>query len=123
MLVLAPRFIQSHREKRLATVRFSEFTNFLIQGNFDQAYKLCGTDFRNAMPYEQFENQQHSFGEMYGRLDSVRVAGYELLAKGTPADWKASFNADFVYAAKTVRFVFELRKEGEQWYVYGYREL
>jgi len=123
MLALSPRFVAAHRETKGVEQTFAEYTNSLVSQRFDDAYRQCGSDFRSAMPYQQFVNLYQSLQMEYGPLKSARRSAYEVHGSVSPAVWRAVVDADLVYERKTISFEFVFHKEGGRWVLFGAEQL
>ena len=123
MIVLTPQFVAAHRETKNALQAFDGYSSSLVSQRFEEAYRYCGTDFRDAMPYTQFLRLQQSFQTDFGPLKSVRRLAYEVHGSGTPMHWRAVLNADLAYEKKNLRFRFVFHKEGDRWVLFGSEQL
>src|SRR5579859_7079717 len=111
MLVLSPQFLALHRETKSVLETFDRYSAALVSERFNEAYGQCGTEFHDALSYEQFVSMQRSFQTQFGSLSSVSRTAFELHEKGTPPQWRAVIDADLSYERKRLRFEFVFRKE------------
>jgi|SRR5271156_970007 hypothetical protein len=123
MIALAPDFVALHRKTRDVERVFSDFGTALQSRQFDQAYLLCDSDFRRAMPYDKFVAVQQSLEADHGALKFAKQVGYKVDGKGDPIHWKAVIDADLGYEKKTLRFEFMFHEEDGKWVLYGYQEM
>jgi hypothetical protein len=123
MVALSPKFVALHRQTRSLERTFTEYTGSLVGQRFDEAYEQCGTDFRRAMPYDQFVRLYKSLQDQYGPLKSAKRVAYEVHGRGSPMFWRGVIDADFAYEKKTLRFEFVFHKEGDRWVLFGAEQL
>ncbi len=123
MLALAPRFISLHHETQSVESVFEDYRLALVHRDFQQAYQLCGDDFRSATSYSRFAAANSSLEERYGPLKSINETAHDVDGKGTPMLWRAFIDADFVYEKKSLHFRLVLNKKGERWQIYGSERL
>src|SRR5439155_13589630 len=106
MIALSPQFVAAHRETKNVLQGFDQYSAALVNQQFDEAFTHCGTDFRNAMPFDHFVGIQKSLQAQLGLLKSTRRTSYNVHGKGTPMLWRAVIDADMRYEKKTLRFEF-----------------
>lgn len=123
LTLLLPMLVTGHREKSAVLQEFSEYAALLVDRHFEQAYQYCGSDFRKAMPYDEFIKLYNNLEDQNGRLKAITRQAYEVHGKGTPMYWSAVIDADFVYDKKTLRFEFVFHKEESRWVVFGFEQL
>jgi hypothetical protein len=123
MVALSPQFVAAHRETNNALQAFDGYSSSLVNQQFEEAYRQCGTDFHDAMPYDQFVNLQKSLQLQFGPLKSVRRSTYEVHGSGTPMHWRAVIDAEFIYQNKNLPFRLLFHKEGERWTLFGSEQL
>ena len=123
MLVGFPQFVAAHRETRDFKRVFAAYTDSLVNQRLDDAYRQCGSDFRRAMPYDQFVSLYESMQKENGPLKSIKRGAYEVHGSGTPMFWRAVTDADLIYEKKSVRFEFVFHKEGDRWVLFGAEQL
>ncbi len=123
MLALSPQFLAVHRETKGVERTFSQYTDSLVKQRFDEAYMQCGTEFRDAMPYDQFASMYRSLQGEYGPLKSTKRIAYQVHGSGMPMLWRAVVDADLVYEKKSLRFEFVFHKEGDRWVLFGAEQI
>lgn len=123
MATLSPLFLKAHRETRSLLDVFQRYTTSLVTQHYDEAYQNCGTDFQQAMPYDQFVSLQHSLLSANGRLVSVKRTAYETHGSGSPIYWRGVIDADLAYEQRTIRFEFVFHKEHGRWVLFGAEQL
>jgi len=123
MIALSPQFIAAHHETMEVLQAFDKYSIALARGQFQEAYQLCGSDFRTAMPFDKFVSVQKSLEAQFGNLSYSKRTTYEVHGKGTPMYWRAVIEADMYYEKKVIRFEFLFHKEGGRWVLYGYEEI
>jgi hypothetical protein len=122
LIFTIPSAIALRRETRNAEGAFRQYTDALVQGQFDKAYEVAGPDFRSQVTAAQFSQQQEQLQERFGRLLSVKQQAWKVSSTGQPEFWTARFSADFFYEKSPRRFEFAFRKDGARWVLYGYEE-
>jgi hypothetical protein len=123
MIALSPRFLAVEREKKNVERAFTDYSSAVVRHDFGDAYQLCGSEFRQAMPYEMFVTQQGVLESKYGRIKSVKEIGYRVTSTGEPATWRGVISADFIFENGSPRFVLEFRRESGVWVLFGYRQI
>jgi len=123
MTALSPQFVVAHRETKNVLQVFDQYSSALANQQFEKAYQDCGTDFRNAMTFDQFVSIQKSLEAQFGHLKSTKRTAYEVHGKGSPPYWKSTIDADMQYEKRTLRFEFVFHKERGRWILYGYEQL
>ena len=123
MIAFSPKLIEAHREVTDAQQLFTGYATSLLNHRYEEAYSFCGSEFRNAMPYDRFAKLQMDLEEQYGILKSFKRVGCEVHGKGNPLYWRGVVDGDFVYEKKTLRFEFVFHKDADRWVIYGYEQL
>ena len=124
MAIFIPDFIAAHRETKSALLAFDRYSATLVGQDYGAAYALCGTEFQNATSAEDFAAAHQHFVSSLGRLQSVKRDTYEVKGRGDgSARWRAIINASLNYQKEALHFEFELRKSGDQWFVFGAKQI
>src|SRR4029077_1484719 len=58
MIAFSPKLIEAHREVTDAQQLFTGYATSLLNHRYEEAYSFCGSEFRNAMPYDRFAKLQ-----------------------------------------------------------------
>lgn len=123
MISLSSRFLAVEREKKNAERAFTDYSSAVVRHDFEDAYQLCGSEFREAIPYDMFVTQQGILESKYGRIKSVEEIGYKVSSTGEPATWRGVITADFIFENGSARFVLEFRRANAMWLLFGYKEI
>jgi len=121
--VTAPLIVLTLRESRSVDRAFAEYASSLVAQRFDVAYGQCGTEFRKAVPLDQFSRLYGSLRDRYGALKSVENVTHEVHGRGRPMYWRAVIDATFIYERKSLRFELVFHKEGSRWVIYSSEQL
>lgn len=119
MLALSPLFFEARRETKNVLREFDEYSADLVSQHFNEAYQHCGTDFRKAMPFDQFVDFHSSLETRLGRLMSVKRVAFDVHGRGAPMVWRAVIEADLMYEKKALRFEFVYHREDGRWILFG----
>jgi hypothetical protein len=102
---------------------FDQFSGAIVHHRYDEAYKQCGSVYRQAMSYDQFVQYYSSLEKQFGPLKSYKRGGLEVTARSFPPLWRGVMDAEFVYEKKTLGFEFVFHKEGDRWVIFRVEEL
>jgi hypothetical protein len=121
MLVInVPLFIWLFGEMHASAEAFDAFGQRLIAKDYDGAYNTASDEFRSAVSKQEFVEQQTTLSAKLGSLKTVKRGGSE-----TNFDSKGGFttvDATFVFENAERQFSIKLKKVGNSWRLYGYRE-
>lgn len=84
------------------------------------AYNAASDEFRSAVSKQEFVQQQTTLSAKHGSLKTVKRGGRE-----TNFDSKGGFktvDATFLFENAERQFSIKLKKVGNSWRLYGYRE-
>jgi len=123
VVVRSPLAIRSHLETSELLADFSDLANCLVGHNYEQAYQMGGSDFREALSYEQFVADQKSLEEKYGGIKTIARQTYDVKGSGTPMFWRGDIEADFVYERETIRVEIVFHQENGRWVIFGMKQL
>jgi hypothetical protein len=115
-----PIFTWLFSEMHAAGKAFDEFSQRLIAKDFEGAYSSASRDFQSAISKQDFVDQQTTLCAKLGSLKTVKRGGIE-----TNFDSKGGFttvDATFDFENAERQFSFKLKKVGDSWRVYGYKE-
>lgn len=123
VIALAPRFRGVQREKIDAERVFTNYFSAVVKHDFVVAYQQCGSEFRQAMPYDDFVSQQESLESKYGSLQNYKELGYNVTSHDDLTEWRAVILADLIFQKGTARFELEFRKENGAWMLFGFKQI
>ena len=121
VLVFAvPAFAWMFMEMHAASKAFTSFSDALVSKNYERAYNLTSSDFRAALSQSAFADQQTALCSHLGALKKVVIGPSE--TEGDQHGWSSTISAKFVFERAERQFTFVMKKEGDSWLVYGYKE-
>lgn len=123
VIVSSPLAIQSRLETSGLLGDFSEFANSVVTHNYDQAYRMGGSDFREALTHDEFVAEQKDLEEKYGRIKTITRQTYDVKGSGTPTFWRGDIEADFVYERESIRVEIVFHQENGRWVIFGMKQL
>jgi hypothetical protein len=123
VIAAGPQLLKLWREKNAVERVFSDYSSALVSGKFEDAYSLCGADFRGVTSLDVFAAQQKDLVSRFGNLKTVKQEGIEVTVNGSPARWTAVVNAGFQYESKTIGFEYSFSYDGVRWTLSGYKQL
>jgi hypothetical protein len=123
MIALSPRFLAVEREKKNVERAFTDYSSAVISHDFGAAYQQCGSEFREAMPYDVFVKQQQTLESKYGGIRSFKEIGYKVTSSGDPAEWRGIITADLTFENGNAKLLLEFHRENGTWVVFGYKQI
>jgi len=107
-------------EAHASNAAFSKFSNAIIAKQYEQAYSLTSIEFQRATEENQFENQQRNLMSKLGDLKKVERNSFD--TEEHRDGWTSLISATFSYERAEKQFDVQMKKEGNQWKVYGYSD-
>jgi hypothetical protein len=120
LVITVPIFVWLFSEMHAASKTLDAFSQRLIAKDYDGAYSAASDEFQSAISKQEFVEQQTTLCAKFGSLNAVKRGGSE-----TTFDSKGGFtkvDATFIFAKAERQFSFKLKKVGDSWRVYGYKE-
>lgn len=120
LVVSAPIFTWLSIQVHAAGKALDAFSESLIAKDYDGAYNAASEEFRSAISKQDFVQQQTTLCEKLGSLKGVKRGGSETTFNSNGGF--TTVDATFVFENADRQFSFKLKKVGDTWRVYGYRE-
>ena len=120
LVLTVPIFIWLFSQMHSAGKALDAFGQRLIAKDYDGAYSAASEEFQSAISKQEFVQQQTTLCAKLGSSKEVKRGGSE-----TTFDSNGGFStvaATFVFENAERPFSFKLKKAGDSWRVYGYRE-
>ena len=121
--ITAPSMVKAWRQKQALQLSFASYTNALVHSDFRKAYEFGGSDFRSALSYEEFVQQQMHLIKTFGNLSSIDVQHLSVEGRGSPLRWRAQVEANQRYSSETISILYEFKYEDGRWVLYGYKQI
>jgi hypothetical protein len=121
LVLSSPIFIWLGLEGHKAHVAFIEFSDALIERNYERAYALASPDFRTAIEEPAFAAQQMELCARLGALKRVKSSVSE--ASVNQDGWSSTIAAHFIFEKGEILFEVVMKKRGDRWQLYKYRSL
>ncbi len=122
-VILIHMVVRTYAERREVLHNVSDYSNGLVNQQYDRAYRYASDAFRAALPYDKFVSLHQDLEKRFGKLKGVTRQGYEIHGSGNPMMWRAVVDEELVYEKKTLRFEFVLHKESGHWVIFSAEEL
>ena len=117
MCVIFPGlFWQLHEANR----SFQNFADALVAKDYSRAYSFTTQEFHNATNYDSFVKANQDIANRMGDLQRVRFIQSDI--KETRGGWLGTLDANLVFTKGVVQFSYVLKKEKNNWKIYGYQE-
>jgi hypothetical protein len=120
LLINVPIFIWLFGEMHAAGKAADAFGQRLVVEDYDGAYNAASDEFQRAVSKQDFILQQTTLAAKLGPLKTVKRGGSE-----TNFDSKGGFttcDTTFIFENAERQFSIKLKKVGNSWRLYGYRE-
>jgi hypothetical protein len=119
----APLMYEAWQQKRTVDQEFQHWSDAMVRRDYETAYSMTGSDFREAVPFDQFLEVQRRFSSQFGQLTKVKRLKTDVQGSGTPMEWVAVIKAELQGSEKTSEWLFEFHLEGGHWRLFGYKQL
>jgi hypothetical protein len=113
--------VEAWQQKKQVEQIVQEFGTYVARSDFERAYTLCTSEFRDATPHEEFVRQQLSLCQSNGALKLIQITGLEVEGTGEPAEWVAVVRADMHFHLRTLPLTLELHRPSSGWAINGYK--
>jgi hypothetical protein len=120
LIITVPIFITLFSEMHSAGKALDAFSQRLIAKDYDGAYSEASKEFQSAISKQEFVQQQTTLCAKLGSLKVVKRGGSETTFDSNGG--VTTVAATFVFENAERQFAFKLKKAGNSWRVYGYRE-
>ncbi|HWR14280.1 MAG TPA: hypothetical protein VN577_05605 [Terriglobales bacterium] len=110
-------------ERKEALHAFESYMHAVTIGDNHLAYSLAGSDFKAAVPFEDYLRIMESLTDHYGMLKSFEIEGYSVKTEGSLNNWSATYTTSVVFQKGSSIFTFEFHKDNGIWKLYGFKEL
>lgn len=120
-LVSTPFFFSLVREKINVDRSFEHYASALKAGDYKAAYAFTSETFRRQTSYDAFVAQHQEAIGQYGKLTELKRTQELVSNEGIPLRWKARILSVHQYQKGELQIVYEWRKEGEGWRIFGYK--
>ena len=121
LFATVPAFVYLFTQMHDANNAFDTFSGALVSKNYESAYSLTTADFQAAMDKSAFVDQQTALCSNLGALKKV-VRGWSSETEVSQNGWSSTVNARFVFERAERQFVFVMKKQENEWRVFGYKE-
>jgi hypothetical protein len=119
-LVVIPQFVYIFMQSHAATRTFTAFGQALVAKDYLRAYNLTSPEFQSATSEATFVGQQESLCSDLGGIEKVTESSYETQKQSD--GWSSDISARFTCKQGEKLVDFALKKQGNVWKVYGYKE-
>jgi hypothetical protein len=119
-LVAIPQFVYLFMQAHAANQTFATFGRALVAKDYQRAYNLTSPEFQSATSEATFVSQQESLCSDLGGLEKITEGSYETQRHSD--GWSSAISARFTCKQAEKQIDFALKKQGNVWRVYGYRE-
>ncbi|MEO6815509.1 MAG: hypothetical protein ABI177_02310 [Edaphobacter sp.] len=119
-LVAIPQFVYLFMQSHAANQIFTTFSKALVAKDYQRAYNLTSSEFQSVTSEQAFVSQQESLCSDLGGLEEITEGSYE--TQRHSEGWSSDISARFVCKRAEKQVDFTLKKQGNGWKVYGYRE-
>ena len=107
-------------QMQLAREALSAYDDALVAKDYVRAYGLGSSEFQKAISESDFAEQQILLVSHHGALKKI-VLGPTETARNQHG-LTSTIDSRFVFDRDEVLFTVTMKKEGERWLIYGYRE-
>ncbi len=115
LMICAPRMVRVARAGLEFSAIFGQYASSIRVGDFERAYKMTSSDFRQVTDYAEFVRLYQSFSAKLGKLRSIERGPMRLEAPGSSAYVYAAADASFHYDRGDVVFRFWFKKSSGVW--------
>jgi hypothetical protein len=119
-LVAIPQFVYLFMQAHAANQTFAMFSRAIVAKDYQRAYNLTSPEFQSATSEPTFVNQQESLCSDLGGIEKITEGSYETQKHSD--GWSSDISARFTCKQAEKQVDFTLKKQGNVWKVYGYRE-
>jgi hypothetical protein len=116
-----PAFAYLFTQMHDANEAFDTFGGALVSKDYASAYSLTTVEFQAVMDKSAFVDQQAALSSNLGALKKV-TRGWSSETEGNEDGWSSTINARFEFEQANRQFVFRMKKQGDEWRVFGYKE-
>jgi hypothetical protein len=119
MVVILPGvFWELHQ----ANKALQTFGSAIEANQYRQAYELTTTELQDTADFATFQKTNESMISRFGNLQRIEVSSSKVENQGK--GWYGYFEVSLVFSrGASVPFSFVLKKQGDSWKIYNYREL
>jgi hypothetical protein len=114
--ILPGVFWELHR----ANAALHGFSDALVAKDYGRAYGLTSPTLQSNTKYDVFVKIHRDLEARFGDLKQIEIGNSEVNDR-TDA-WYGTAEANMIFAKGQVPFIFTLKKEKNEWKIYGYRE-
>jgi hypothetical protein len=119
-LVSIPQFVYLFMQAHAANKAFAELGQALVTKQYRRAYSLTSPEFQSVTNEATFVNQQELLCSNLGGIEKITEDTYETQRRSD--GWSSDISARFTCKQAEKRVDFTLKKQGDVWKIFGYRE-